>query len=90
MWHTQVVGQDGLFQNRARGHPITRLSTLQPIYNEFGHCETVQATETHWKLSAGDTVERAEDRRLGSQSAFAGTRYPDTRRKLPRGRLSHH
>ena len=28
MRHTQVVGQDGLFQSGARGHPITRLSTF--------------------------------------------------------------
>ena len=45
MRHTQVVGQDGFFQSRARGHLITRLSTLQPIHNKFGHCESVQAAE---------------------------------------------
>ena len=45
MWHTQVVGQDGLFQSKARGHPITRLNTFRPIHNEFSHCETVQAAE---------------------------------------------
>ena len=45
MWHTQVVGQDGLFQSGTRGHPITRLSALQPIHNELGHCEPVQTPE---------------------------------------------
>ena len=45
MWHTQVVGQDGLFQSGTRGHPITRLSTFQPIHNEFGPCEQVQTPE---------------------------------------------
>ena len=42
MRHTQVIGQDGLFQSGARGHPITRLSTFQPVDNEFGHREPVQ------------------------------------------------
>ena len=28
MWHTQVVGQDGLFQSGTGGHPIPRLSAL--------------------------------------------------------------
>ena len=45
MWHTQVVGQDGLFQSGTGGHPITRLSTFQPIHNEFRHCEPVQTPE---------------------------------------------
>ena len=45
MWHTQVVGQDGLFQTGARGHPITRLSTFQPIDDELGNREPVQAAE---------------------------------------------
>ena len=45
MRHTQVVGQDGLFQSGARGHPITRLSTFQPIDNEYGHREPVQPPE---------------------------------------------
>ena len=45
MRHTQVIGQDGLFQSGARVHPITRLSTLQPIDDKFGHCQTVQAAE---------------------------------------------
>ena len=45
MRHTQVVGQDGLFQIGARGHPITRLSAFQPIHNEFGHSEPVQTPE---------------------------------------------
>ena len=45
MWHTQIVCQDGFFQSGTRGHPITRLSALQPIHNEFGHCEPVQAAE---------------------------------------------
>ena len=42
MWHTQVVGQDGLFQSGARGHPIKLFSTFQPIDDELGHCEPVQ------------------------------------------------
>ena len=45
IWHTQVVGQDGFFQSGTRGRPITRLSALQPIHNEFGHCEPVQTRE---------------------------------------------
>ena len=45
MRHTQVVGQDGLFQSGARGHPIARFSTLQPIDNEFGHREPSQTSE---------------------------------------------
>ena len=45
MRHTQVVGQDGLFQSGARGHPITRLSTFQPIDNEFGRRKPVQTPE---------------------------------------------
>ena len=45
MWHTQVVGQDGLFQSGTRGHPIASLSALQPIHNEFGHCEPFQTPE---------------------------------------------
>ena len=45
MRHTQFVGQNGLFQSGARGQPITCLSTLQPIHDELGHRETVQATE---------------------------------------------
>ena len=42
MRHTLFVGQDGLFQSGAGGHPITRLSTFQPIEDEFGHCEPIQ------------------------------------------------
>ena len=45
---------------------------------------------THWKLFAVDTVERGEDRKMASQSVLDGTHCPDTRRRLPRGRLSHH
>ena len=45
MWHTQVVGQDGLFQSGARGHPITLLSTFQPIDDEFGHRQPVQTSK---------------------------------------------
>ena len=45
MRHTQVVSQDGLFQCGARGHPITRFSTFNPIDDEFGHSEPVETTE---------------------------------------------
>ena len=45
MRHTLVLGQDALFQSGARGHPIMRLSTFQPIDDEFGHVEPVQTTE---------------------------------------------
>ena len=43
--HTQVVGQDSLYQSGATRHPITRLSTFQPIDDEFGHREPVQTPE---------------------------------------------
>ena len=45
MRRTQVLGQDGLFQSGARGHPIARLSTFQPIDDEFGHGEPVQTAK---------------------------------------------
>ena len=45
MRHTQVVGQDGLFQSGARKHPITSLSTFRPIDDEFGHGEPVPTIE---------------------------------------------
>ena len=45
MRHTQVIGQDGLFQSGARGQPTTCLSTLQPIDDEFGHRKPVQTPE---------------------------------------------
>ena len=45
MRHSQVVGQNGLFQSGARGHSITCLSTFRPIDNEFVHSEPVQTPE---------------------------------------------
>ena len=45
MGHTQVVGQDGLFQCGAGGHPIPRLSALQSIDDEFRHSQPVQTPE---------------------------------------------
>ena len=45
MGHTQVVGQDGLFQSGARGHPIASLGAFQSVDDKFGHGKPVQATE---------------------------------------------
>ena len=45
MGHTQIVGENGLFQCGARRHPIPRLSALQPIDDEFRHSQPVQTPE---------------------------------------------
>ena len=45
MRHIQVIGQDGLFQSGARGHPTACLSTFLPIDDEIGHGKPVQTTE---------------------------------------------
>ena len=42
MGHTQIVGQDGSVQSGTGGHPIPRLSALQPIDDEFRHSQPVQ------------------------------------------------
>ena len=45
MGHTQIVGQNGLLQSRAGGHPIPRFSALQPTDDEFRHSQPVQTPE---------------------------------------------
>ena len=45
MKHTQVISQDGFLQSGVRGHPISCLTTFQPIDDEFRHGDTVQTTE---------------------------------------------
>ena len=45
MRHSQVIGQDDLLQSGNRGHPIARLSALQPIDDEFVHGVPVQTAE---------------------------------------------
>ena len=45
MGHTQIVGENGLFQCGAGRHPIPRLSALQSIDNEFRHSQPVQTPE---------------------------------------------
>ena len=45
MGHTQIVGENGLFQCGARRHPIPRLRALQSIDDEFRHSQPVQTPE---------------------------------------------
>ena len=45
MWHTQIVGENGLFQGGAERHPIPRLSALQAIDDELSHSQPVQTPE---------------------------------------------
>ena len=45
MRHTEVISQDGLLQSGARGHPISCLSTFQPLDNKFDHGKPVRTTE---------------------------------------------
>ena len=45
MGHTQIVGENRLFQCWAGRHPIPRLSALQSVDDEFRHSQPVQTPE---------------------------------------------
>ena len=84
MKHTQVVGQERgertsnhVSQHILAGWRWIRSWRARPNYR------------THSKLSAVNTVEIGEGQKMVSQWVSNGTHCPDTRKKLPRGQLSH-
>ena len=84
MRHTQVVGQERgektsnhVSQHILAGWRWIRSWRARPNYR------------THSKLSAVNTVEIGEGQKMVSHWVSNGTHCPDTRKKLPRGQLSH-